>query len=208
MTVIFADKHITVCVKSAGELSEDMPNKKGLPSIIKEELSLDYVGTVHRLDRETSGLMVYANTPDAAAELSRQIASGEFGKEYFAVVSGEPDKPSGIWQDLLFRDAKRNRSFVVKRERKGVRRASLEYEVIKSNGELSLMRFILHTGRTHQIRVQSASRGMSVAGDRKYGSKLEGQLALMSCALKFKHPKTKKPMTFTLPLPSGSPWNF
>ena len=106
----------------------------------------------------------------------------------------------------LFKDSRRGRVFPVSRPRKGVREAVLEYRIVKTAGEMSLAEITLHTGRTHQIRVQFASRKHPLAGDGKYGSRVKGSIALQSCGLQFLHPETGKPMAFTLPLPEGAFW--
>lgn len=165
MEILYFDKDIAVCIKPVGIDSE---NK--VPQILTETLGGDFY-TVHRLDKNVGGVMVYARSSKAAAELSQAIQSGEMIKEYLAVVHGTPDN-SGVMEDLLFKDSSKNKVFVVKRERKGVKKAKLEYDVV-CQGELSLVHIRLHTGRSHQIRVQFASRGFPLAGDRKYGGRDE-----------------------------------
>lgn len=178
--IILKNEHCTVCVKPAGVTSED-GKSLGMPSILAEGGKKPLV--VHRLDREVGGVMVFANDAKTAAELSRQIADRKFGKEYLAVVSGDVEA-DGVLEDLLFYDRQRSKTYVVKRERKGVKPASLEFRrlaVAKTeNGTLSLVKIRLHTGRTHQIRVQFGSRKHPVAGDRKYGSDENCQTALFS----------------------------
>lgn len=159
---------------------------------------------VHRLDTLTNGLMVYAKTPKAAAFLSKEISGNRFDKEYIATVHGRPEADHGRYEDLLFKDSRKNKSFVVKRERKGVKKAVLEYEIINSaeteKGIYTQVKIKLFTGRTHQIRVQFSSRGLPVAGDGKYGSKDNMKaIALTSYSLKFRHPDTGRTMLFTLP---------
>ena len=151
--------------------------------------------------------MVYSLSPKYTGKLCELIASGEAKKEYLAVVHGRPENDKGEMKDLLFRDPKKNKSFVVDRNRRGVKEASLEYETLHSKDSLSLVRIKLHTGRTHQIRVQFASRGMPLFGDGKYGAKDNADVALLSYRLSFPHPKTKKPMEFSLDKPSTSPWD-
>lgn len=160
---------------------------------------------VHRLDRGVGGVMVYAKTQKAAAALSAAIQNRTFEKEYLCVVHGCPQEPAGIYEDLLLHDRTRNKTFVVDRMRGGVKKASLDYRVLESSGDLSLIRVHLHTGRTHQIRVQFASRKTPLLGDGKYGGG-SGQIALWSWHLAFPHPVTKKPLTFSH-LPQGQPWD-
>ncbi len=139
---------------------------------------------VHRLDKNVGGLMVYARTKPAAAALSRAIQEGSMVKEYVAMVHGEPPE-TGDWEDLLFKDSGKNKVFVVRRMRGGVKRARLEYRLLRA-GETSLVRIRLHTGRSHQIRVQFASRGYPLVGDHKYGSHDEaGAPMLFSCCVTF-----------------------
>lgn len=174
MTVLYEDKNIVACVKPVGVVSEDNGKSGSVPSLLagyfdgKGEDKQTY--TVHRLDAAVGGVMVYARNRSAAAKLSAQIQNGSFRKEYLAVVSGVPQEKSGIMRDLLFHDLSKNKSYVVDRMRRGVKEAELEYEVLATVDGKSLVKILLHTGRTHQIRVQFASRKMPLVGDRKYGS--------------------------------------
>ncbi len=132
-------------------------------------------------------------------------------KTYRAVIAGGPDEalpPQGILRDYLFKDSRKGRVFPVKRPRKGVREAVLEYCIVETapDGSLSLAEITLHTGRTHQIRVQCPSRKHPLYGDGKYGSRFKGDIALQSAGLQFVHPETGKPMAFSLPLPAAAPW--
>ncbi len=197
ISVIFEDKSIIVCVKEPGILSQPSPTcGESMLSLLAAQCG-GAVFPVHRLDRETGGLMVFARTQRAAARLSTAIAEKQFKKEYLCMVEGHPDVKSGTLTDLLFKDSARGKSFVVQRMRKGVKEAVLDYETLAENDAHSLLRVRLHTGRTHQIRVQFSSRKLPLAGDRKYGGSGK-ELALWSCALAFPHPVTKKPMSFTL----------
>ena len=153
--------------------------------------------TVHRLDKNVSGVMVFALNSKAASSLARQIQEKTVKKEYLAVINGRPTQEKGSMFDLLFRDASKNKTYVVDRERKGVRDASLDYELLVSDEGHSLVRVDLHTGRTHQIRVQFASRGMSLVGDGRYGSgDGKDEPSLFSYKLSFDHPARKKRMSF------------
>lgn len=195
--ILFEDKNLIVLIKPVGVSSED-----GMVAAIREHLgNADaYVGIIHRLDTAVSGVMVYAKTKIAAADLSRQIQDGVFIKKYLAVVSGAPEKNNGRYEDLLFKDSSKNKSFVVKRERKGVKKAVLDYETLSKttldNGEISLLKIRLHTGRTHQIRVQFSHRKMCLLGDKKYGSRFDCPIALFSQSISFSHPITKEQMLF------------
>ena len=198
LNVIFEDQNLIVLIKPVGVSSED-----GMVAAIREHLGNTdaYVGIIHRLDTAVSGVMVYAKTKIAAADLSRQIQDGVFIKKYLAVVSGAPEKDNGRYEDLLFKDSSKNKSFVVKRERKGVKKASLSYNVLGEhqldNGNISLVKIQLHTGRTHQIRVQFSSRKMPLLGDKKYGSRIDCPIALFSHSLTFTHPEAEEVMCFT-----------
>ena len=197
LNVIFEDQNLIVLIKPVGVSSED-----GMVTAIREHLGNTeaYVGIIHRLDTAVSGVMVYAKTKTAAADLSRQIQDGVFIKKYLAVVSGAPEKNNGRYEDLLFKDSSKNKSFVVKRERKGVKKAVLDYETLSKaaldNGGISLLKIRLHTGRTHQIRVQFSHRKMCLLGDKKYGSKFDCPIALFSQSISFSHPTTKEQMLF------------
>ena len=187
MEILYSDADLAVCVKPVGLNSE-----ADVPAALKEALSGEFF-TVHRLDQNVGGVMVYARNSKAAAELSRAIQSGEMIKEYLTIVHGAPPD-SGVLEDLLWKDSSKNKVFVVKRERKGVKKAKLEYKTLH-RGENSLVRIRLHTGRSHQIRVQFASRGFPLLGDHKYGAR-DGFTApyLFSCKLTF--PFKGKALTF------------
>ena len=139
---------------------------------------------VHRLDQNVGGVMVYARTKQAAARLSQIIQQGTMIKEYVAMVHGQPPE-TGDWEDLLFKDSRKNKVFVVKRQRGGVKAARLEYRRLQA-GEQSLVRIRLHTGRSHQIRVQFSSRGFPLVGDHKYGSRDAATAPMLfSCGITF-----------------------
>jgi 23S rRNA pseudouridine1911/1915/1917 synthase len=207
MELLYVDDSIVVCVKPVRVLSTDEPG--GVPDLVREALgdTKADVRTVHRLDRVVSGLMVLARTADAASELSRQIRDNEFEKEYMAIVHGRPEEESGRLVDLLIRDKARKMTMVAQEEGKGVQPASLTYQVLNSQKDMSRIRIQLETGRTHQIRVQFASRGLPLIGERKY-STLEDpcEIALWSYRLLFTHPVTGDRMEFTLEPPQVYPW--
>lgn len=194
---IYEDKDILVLIKPAGTQSEYSDAKNSLPRMVMEESEEKCeLFTLHRLDREVTGLIVYAKTQSAASFLSREIAEGRMEKVYLAMTEGRLPEKSGTLVDLLFKDSSKNKSYVVKRERRGVKRASLEYTELAATDLGTLYRIKLHTGRTHQIRVQFSSRGCAVAGDRKYGAKAGGEMLLSSHRLSFVHPATKKQISF------------
>lgn len=197
LDILYRDNDIVVCIKPVGFLSEEDGNKRSMPKALREEHGVKEVFTVHRLDKNVSGVMVFALNGKSASSLTRQIQEKTAKKEYLAVINGMPKEPSGNMFDLLFRDASKNKTYVVDRERKGVRDASLDYELLYHKEGKSLVRIELHTGRTHQIRVQFASRGMSLVGDGRYGSRDgKDEPALFSYKLGFEHPKTHKKMSF------------
>lgn len=200
--ILFSDSDIAVIIKPAGVISED--GEGSVCSLIREALGVRDVYTIHRLDRDVSGVMVYALSKQAAASLSRAVAENALEKIYLAVVHGAPSEKRGVYTDLLFKDSKKNKSYVVSRERKGVRRAELSYEVLCTAGEKSLVRIKLHTGRSHQIRVQFSSRKMPLVGDRKYGSGDSCPIALFSHSLSF--PYKGKTLTFSKE-PTGDVWD-
>ena len=207
MELIYADSDILVCIKPARVLSTDEPG--GVPELAREALGDQNadVRTVHRLDRVVSGLMVLARNAKAASELSRQIRENEFEKEYLAVVHGCPPEAQGTLRDLLGRDKARKMTFVASEPAKGVQEAVLHYRVQNTCDGLSSVRIRLETGRTHQIRVQFASRGMPLVGERKYSERNDPcEIALWSYRLSFTHPGTGERLEFTHEPPDIYPW--
>lgn len=205
MDILFEDNEIAVIVKPAGMASQLSPDGNDCVTALRTRTGKD-IYPVHRLDTATRGVMVYAKTKSAAAFLSREIAEGRFQKQYAALAHGRPEPPEGTMEDWLFKD-RSNKSYVVKRERKGVKKAELEYRTVKTfsadrYGTLSLVAVMLRTGRTHQIRVQFASRGYPLLGDGKYGAKDNAPFLGLACtALSFRHPATAEPLCFRIPFP-------
>lgn len=178
MEILYADRKIAVCVKPVG-----LDSEKEVPEALEGELG-GRMYPVHRLDRNVGGVMVYARSREAAADLSKAVQEGTMVKEYVAMVHGVPPE-NGDWTDLLFKDSGKNKVFVVKKERRGVKKARLEFWR-QTAGETSLVRIRLHTGRSHQIRVQFASRGFPLVGDHKYGARDEEKAPMLfSCRLTF-----------------------
>ena len=207
LEILYADPDILVCIKPARVLSTDEPG--GLPSLVRTALGNEKadVRTVHRLDRVVSGVMVLARNAKAASELSRQIREDVFEKEYLAVVHGNPEKERGTLTDLLYRDKARRMTMVASEPAKGVQEAILDYRVMNRTAEMSRVKVLLKTGRTHQIRVQFASRNLPLVGERKYCT-LEDpcEIALWSHRIAFTHPITGTRVEFSKEPPEIYPW--
>lgn len=207
MEILYQDKDILVCVKPNRVLSTDEPG--GLPELLRAALGDEKADlrTVHRLDRVVAGLMVLARNAPAAAELSRQIRQDQFEKEYLAVVHGKPAANVGTFTDLLLRDKRERKTYIVTQPGKNVQEAILDYQVINQTESLSRVRIQLRTGRTHQIRAQFSGHDLPLVGDRKY-SLLEDdcEIALWSYRLGFTHPTTGEKLEFTLEPPRVYPW--
>ena len=173
MEIVYENSRFVILVKPVG-----MESEREVPQALQSQLCGSFY-PVHRLDQNVGGLMVYARNPSAAAELSRQMQDGSFVKEYVAMVHGMPE-PEGDWADLLFKDSRKNKVFVVDRERSGVKKARLTYRCLRS-GERSVVRIRLYTGRSHQIRAQFSSRGFPLVGDHKYGSRAKETAPMLYC---------------------------
>ena len=196
--IVYQDKEIIVCKKPFG-VSSQASNGENMIDMLKSECGCD-IYPVHRLDVQTTGHMVYAKTEYSAKELSKQMQERTFKKEYVCLCHGDIDE-KGEMVDFLYHDRIKNKSFVTKTKRNGSRQAILEYEKIgtkrKGECELSLVKIVLHTRRTHQIRVQLSSRGFPLYGDGKYGAKDNDRIALHSSFISFIHPKTKECLEFS-----------
>ncbi len=207
LKVLYEDNHVIVVVKPVNIPSQaDKTGDEDMLSIIKKYIKEKYnkpgdvyLGLVHRLDRPTGGVMVFAKTSKSASRLSEQVREKQMHKKYLCIVDGKLEKQKGIFKDYLLKNEKTNTSKIVKEGTKNAKEAILDYEVIKYNEEinLSVVKVNLHTGRHHQIRVQFASRGHSISGDQKYGTRGRGkQLALWAYYLSFIHPTKKEEMVF------------
>ena len=178
MEILYSDKNIALCVKPVG-----LDSEQEVPLALKDAIGGE-IFPLHRLDKNVGGVMVFARNKAAAARFSRMIQEGQLVKEYVALVHGTPPE-TGDWQDLLWKDSQKNKVFVVKRERKGVKAARLEYTRL-TDTDPALVRIRLHTGRSHQIRVQFSSRGFPLVGDHKYGSRDEATAPMLfSCKITF-----------------------
>lgn len=189
--IIFEDEQLVVCIKPRGVLScRDASGKQCMHDLLAPR----EIFPIHRLDREVTGVMVFAKDARTAAYLSQHVG---FVKEYRAVCEGHITPEAGELEDLLFHDRSKNKTYVVKRERAGVKKARLSYRVVSYHEDSTLLHVRLYTGRTHQIRVQFASRSHPLCGDRKYGAKAGGDIALEAFRLSFTHPNGK-PMCFSI----------
>ena len=193
--VVYSDKYRAVVIKPSGMISEDGENS--VPSLIREALGKlnSYVGIVHRLDKGVGGIMVYSLDPAVTGKLTEAINAENAGKEYLALLCGIPKEKEDTLTDLLYHDRMKNKTYVVKRKRNGVKEAKLSYRVLSEKDGKALISVRLFTGRTHQIRAQFSSRGLSLLGDARYGGG-KGEICLYSYKLSFVHPITKKEMTF------------
>jgi len=214
--ILYKDRHIVVAVKPSGWLSEPGEGKS-FPTLLSQTLrqqgERDEIFTVHRLDRIVGGVMVFGRSGKAAGALCAQMEKKQLQKEYLAVLRGRPEQDEATLKDLLFRDSSKNKTFVVQRMRRGVRDASLDYRLLstaqKDGQTLSLVGIRLHTGRTHQIRVQFASRKLPLLGDIRYGSKdPDCEAALWAWRLGFVHPVTGERMVFSHLPPEAYPWTL
>ncbi len=208
LKIIYEDNHIIVVEKipnipSQGDKTGDIDMLEIIKKYIKEKYNKPgnvYLGLVHRLDRPVGGVMVFAKTSKAASRLSEEVRSRQLKKEYLVVVDGKFEKNKDTLEDYLLKNQQKNISKVVKEGTKNSKIAKIDYETLKYNSEidLSVLKVLLHTGRHHQIRVQLSSRGHSIYGDQKYGTRGRGkQIALWAYKLTIIHPITKKEMTFT-----------
>lgn len=223
LRTLYEDRELIVLEKPAGVCSEETPESAalpGVPNLLRAAWGRPdaYIGVVSRLDTAVSGVMVYAKTKPAAAALSRQSENGTLQKRYRCLCIGIPSPAEGSMEDFLFKDSRSGKVYPVKTQRKGAKPARLSYRVLQSaefstpeaknvqnppqKQMISLCEVQLFTGRTHQIRVQFASRKHPLLGDGKYGSRVKMPLALQCCALEFEHPKTHQPLAFAL----ESPW--
>lgn len=207
--LIYSDPFILVVKKRAGIAAQpERGAKDSLLSLLTKEYGATF--PVHRLDRETGGVLVFARTSDAASKLSEALRKGKFEKEYLAVIASSSLPASGRMEDFLLHDTVKNKSSVVSPEKKNAKKAILTYETLAQSGIFRLVKIQLQTGRTHQIRVQFAARKAPLVGDRKYGGILAPTLALFSIRLAFPHPSTGEFLSFSaLPPIASQPWtNF
>lgn len=219
LTVLYEDNHIIVVLKPQNApCCEDVTGDEDMLTKIKNYIKVKenkpgnvYVGLVHRLDRVTGGVMVYAKSSKAASRLSEQMRSGDFEKKYLTVVCGSPKEDRAVLVDYMKKNPVNNMVYVCPPTVEGAKRAELEYVKIAEKDGLSLMLATLHTGRTHQIRVQMAHNGTPVYGDMRYGGEnaVKGKIALWATSLGFFHPVSKEKMVFKIQPPmENKPWNL
>lgn len=201
--IIEENQDFLVCIKPYGISSQ---NNTGVDMVkLLSEQTDNEIFCVHRLDKEVSGLMIFAKNKIFAADISSQIASGKFVKYYIAVIDGKIRTDISVLEDLLFRDSAKNKTYTVKKERKGVKKAKLSFESLGITDNYSLLKIRLFTGRTHQIRVQFSSRGFPLIGDRKYGSREKCNIALWSYKLQFQYNGADLEFT-SVPDSDNHPW--
>lgn len=215
LSIIYKCSDYIVCQKPIGISSQKSDTQEDMISLISKQLNIssDKVYPVHRLDATVGGTMIYALNRNSAAYLSSMISKNNIKKHYLAVIHSVPQEVCGIMEDMLFKDSRTNKSYVVKRMRKGVKKASLEYKVLCTafvDGKpMSLVSIMLHTGRTHQIRVQFSNRKMPLVGDRRYGSgKDKCTVALWSNTLELPTDKNSNTRIYSsYPDTDVFPWN-
>ena len=195
--ILYEDKNLVFCIKPIGVISQsDASGRDNMVDRLRA-ITGSEIFPLHRLDVDVGGVMVFAKNKTAAAKMSAVVADhNAFIKEYYAVVKGNI-ADGGVLEDLLYHDKTRNKTYVVKKERNGVKKAKLEYFLKKKYGEYSLLKIRLYTGRTHQIRVQLASRGYSLLGDRKYGGEASDGIYLFSHKISFVSPFGDGELTFS-----------
>lgn len=218
LIVVYEDNHVIVVLKPQNvPCCEDESKDKDLLTIVKEHIKIKenkpgnvYAGLVHRLDRVTGGVMVYAKSSKAASRLSEQMREGDFEKKYMAVLSGIPQEDRAVLKHYVKKNVVNNMVYVCPPTVEGAKFCELEYEILQKNNGLALAKVTLHTGRTHQIRVQSSAIGCPVYGDMRYGGEKarKGNLALWATSLAFTHPVSKERLVFKIEPPKeNNPWS-
>jgi 23S rRNA pseudouridine1911/1915/1917 synthase len=218
LQVLFEDNHIIIVSKRAGDITQgDKTGDKPLSDVVKEYVKdkynkpgLVFIGTVHRLDRPTSGIVIFARTSKALERLNKMLRDKVIHKTYWALVKNPPKKTSDTLVNFLKKDPKKNKSFVYKKEIKGSKNAILHYKVIKKLEHYFLVEIDLETGRHHQIRTQLSHIGSAIKGDLKYGfprSNKDGSISLHARKIKFTHPVSKEEIQITAPTPKDVIWD-
>jgi 23S rRNA pseudouridine1911/1915/1917 synthase len=218
LQVLFEDNHIIIVNKRAGDITQgDKTGDKPLSDVVKEYVKdkynkpgLVFIGTVHRLDRPTSGIVIFARTSKALERLNKMLRDKTIKKTYWALVKNAPKTTADTLTNFLKKDTKKNKSFVYKKEIEGSKNAILHYNVIKKLENYFLVEIDLETGRHHQIRAQLAHIGSVIKGDLKYGfprSNKDGSISLHARKIKFTHPVSKEEIAITAPTPKDIIWN-
>jgi len=218
LQVLFEDNHIIIVNKRAGDITQgDKTGDKPLSDIVKEYVKdkynkpgLVFIGTVHRLDRPTSGIVIFARTSKALERLNKMLREKTIKKTYWALVKNAPKVTTDTLTNFLKKDTKKNKSFVYKKEIEGSKKAILHYNIIKKLENYFLIEIDLETGRHHQIRTQLSYIGSAIKGDLKYGfprSNKDGSISLHARKIKFIHPVSKEEIAITAPTPKDIIWN-
>lgn len=218
LQVLFEDNHILIVNKRAGDITQgDKTGDKPLNEVVKEYIKDKYnkpgnvfIGTVHRLDRPTSGVVIFARTSKALERLNKMLREKSIQKTYWALVKNKPKKTKDTLTNFLKKDSKKNKSFVYKKEIDGSKKAILHYSVLKSLDTYTLLEIDLETGRHHQIRTQLANIGCPIKGDLKYGfarSNKDGSISLHARKIEFVHPVSKEYIKITAPTPTDVVWS-
>jgi len=218
LQVLFEDNHILIVNKRAGDITQgDKTGDKPLNDVVKEYIKDKYnkpgnvfIGTVHRLDRPTSGVVIFARTSKALERLNKMLREKSIQKTYWALVKNKPKKTKDTLINFLKKDSKKNKSFVYKKEIDGSKKAILHYSVLKNLDNYTLLEIDLETGRHHQIRTQLATIGCPIKGDLKYGfarSNKDGSISLHARKIEFVHPVSKEHIKIIAPTPTDVVWN-
>jgi len=218
LQVLFEDNHIIIVNKRAGDITQgDKTGDKPLSDVVKEYVKekynkpgLVFIGTVHRLDRPTSGIVIFARTSKALERLNKMLRDKVIHKTYWALVKNPPKKTSDTLINFLKKDTKKNKSFVYKKEIEGSKNAILHYKVIKKLENYFLVEIDLETGRHHQIRTQLSHIGSAIKGDLKYGfprSNKDGSISLHARKIKFIHPVSKEEIEIIAATPKDIIWD-
>lgn len=217
--ILYEDNHLLIVEKPVNvPVQEDRSKDKDLLTWLKEDLKVRfnkpgnvYLGLVHRLDRPVGGVIVFAKTSKSASRLANTIQQGKFERNYLAVVRGKPLKNRAQLIHYLMKDREKNIVYAVSKTHKKAKKSILDYEVVSTKEGLSLLNIRLHTGRSHQIRVQLAEEGLPLYGDQKYGHKLNKpgqQIALWANSVSIIHPTKKDNLTLESTPPNTYPWNL
>lgn len=218
LEILFEDNHIVIVNKKSGDIVQaDKTGDNPLSEVVKEYIKEKYnkpgkvfLGVVHRLDRPTSGIIIFARTSKALERLNKMLRDREISKTYWAVIKNNPKKTTGTLIHFLKKNPKNNKSTVFKKEAKGSKKAILHYKTIKNLKNYSLLEINLETGRHHQIRAQLSFIGSPIKGDLKYGasrSNKDGGIHLHARKICFVHPVSKENISLVAPIPNEVIWN-